>query len=77
MPPAEPQQLKVAPATWALLGLRHVQVYAVTLRSRLKMKLRVIIIINGEMCVRGEQSKDQATNQAKEHGRDFLLDSKI
>src|ERR1700691_2351094 len=30
MPPAEPQQFKVAPATWAFLGLRQVQVYAVT-----------------------------------------------
>jgi hypothetical protein len=32
------------------------------------------------MCSRGhggKQSKDQASNEAKEHGRDFLLVSKI
>ncbi|KIM77925.1 hypothetical protein PILCRDRAFT_824913 [Piloderma croceum F 1598] len=49
MPPAEPQQLKVAPATWALLGLRHVQVYAVTVvnspKTRPPIKLKSMVEI--------------------------------
>jgi hypothetical protein len=49
-PPAGPQQFKV-PTTWAPLRLRHTQVYAVTLRSKLQMlSVIIIIIIDGEKC---------------------------
>ena len=53
VPWTEPQQLKVAPTTWAYFKVRHVQVYAVTLRSRLQV---LGVIFYGEMwsiCLRG------------------------
>jgi hypothetical protein len=76
-PPAGPQQFKV-PTTCAPLKLRHVQVYAVTLRSKLQM-LRVIIDVEKcWICLRGgEQSKDQATDEAKVHGGDSSFVSKL